>query len=192
MGFASFLKVDLKQILRKISQWLIKSFDHYSTSFLLPNGQRLTVTPFDAYVILVVPFGGREIMESSRSSTDEEYDEVHATWVKEWKIEHATLELTPEFILAKKDSGKSFKRNFIIYLVNCFFSGPTNRYCSKSILKYVKDVNHIASLDWCNFVVQKLIISVRQYNESKSMKGVHFDGPLFFLMMLYLDRVVFI
>ena len=74
---------------------------------------------------------------------DEEYDEVHAVWRKKWKVQQNAPELTqmPEFISAKKDSGENFKRNFIIYLVNYFFSGPKNRYYSKSILKYVKDMS---------------------------------------------------
>ncbi|KAJ8420796.1 LOW QUALITY PROTEIN: hypothetical protein Cgig2_016839 [Carnegiea gigantea] len=133
MGFTSFFKVDLKQILGK------KSFDPYSASFMLTNGQRFTATTFDVYVTLGVSIRGREIMEITRSLTNEEYDEVHATW-------HNAPKLTciPEFNLAKKDWGESFKRNIIIYL--------------------------------------KLITSVKQYKESKSAKGVHFDGPFFFLM----------
>ncbi|KAJ8420269.1 hypothetical protein Cgig2_004594 [Carnegiea gigantea] len=40
-----------------------------------------------------------------------------------------------------------------------------------------------------NFIIYlKLITSVRQYKESKSAKGVYYDGSLFCLMMLYLDR----
>ncbi|KAJ8426178.1 hypothetical protein Cgig2_017106 [Carnegiea gigantea] len=42
------------------------------------DGRRFTVTPFDAYVILGVPFGGRKIIESNRPSTNEEYNEVQA------------------------------------------------------------------------------------------------------------------
>ncbi|KAJ8422305.1 hypothetical protein Cgig2_014530 [Carnegiea gigantea] len=104
MGFASFLKVGLKQILEKFSKWLVESFDPYSASFMLSDGQRFTVTAFDAYVTLGVLIGGREIMEISKSSTDEQYHEAHAAWVKEWKIEHTTPELTHmlKFILAKK------------------------------------------------------------------------------------------
>ena len=55
----------------------------------------------------------------------------------------------PEFTLAKKDRGESFKWNFIKYLVNCFFNRLKNYYCSTSILKYVKDMSQIASLDCC-------------------------------------------
>ncbi|KAJ8425870.1 hypothetical protein Cgig2_028215 [Carnegiea gigantea] len=130
-------------------------------------------------------FWGKEIMKITKSYTDEEYDEVHTAWLKKWKMEQNALKRIRmlEFILAKKDGGESFKRNFIVYLVNYFFTGPKNRYCSKSILKYVKDIRHIVSLDWCQFILDKLITSVRHYKESKADKGVHFDGLLFFLMV---------
>ncbi|KAJ8432171.1 hypothetical protein Cgig2_029012 [Carnegiea gigantea] len=153
MGFASFLNVDLKEVPEKFSKWLVESFDLYSASFVLLDRQRFTVTSFDVYVTLGVTTRGRETMEITRSSMNKAYDEVHAAWVKEWKIEHNAPKLTRmwEFIPAKKDGGESFKRNFIIYLLNCFFRGPNNRYCSKSILKYVKEMNQIASLDWCKY-----------------------------------------
>ncbi|KAJ8431995.1 hypothetical protein Cgig2_005924 [Carnegiea gigantea] len=48
-----------------------------------PVAIRFMAAAFDACVTLGVPIGGREIMESSRSSTDKEYDEVHPAWVKE-------------------------------------------------------------------------------------------------------------
>ncbi|KAJ8437685.1 hypothetical protein Cgig2_028623 [Carnegiea gigantea] len=146
LGFASFLKVDLKQIPGQFLKWLVESFDPYCASFVLPDGQRFIVTAFDVYVTLGEPIGEREIMEITKSSMDKEYDKVHVAWVKEWKIQHNALELTrmPEFILAKKTG--------------------------KSILKCVKDVNQIASLDWCKFVLQKLITSVKPYKESKFAK----------------------
>ncbi|KAJ8431997.1 hypothetical protein Cgig2_005926 [Carnegiea gigantea] len=48
--------------------------------------------------------------------------------------------------------------------------------------KKTRDMSQIASLDWCQFVVDKLMTGVRHYKESTDTKGVHFDGPLFFLM----------
>ncbi|KAJ8419744.1 hypothetical protein Cgig2_027326 [Carnegiea gigantea] len=95
---------------------------------------------------------------------DGEYDKT---------LQKNALELTQmlEFILVRKDRGESFKKNFNIYLVNCFFNGPKNHYCRKSILKYLKDVSLIASLNWCQFVVHKLITSVRHYKESTAAKG---------------------
>ncbi|KAJ8431086.1 hypothetical protein Cgig2_031118 [Carnegiea gigantea] len=120
MGFVSFLKVDLKQFPGMFSKWLVESFDPYSAPFVLPDGQRFTVNAFDVYVNLVVPIWGREIMEITKFTMDKEYNEVHAAWVKEWKIEHSTPELTSmlEFILSNKKTGRELQGEFIIYLVN--------------------------------------------------------------------------
>jgi len=38
MGFASFLKVDLKQILGEFSKWLLESFNPYVVYFKLLDG----------------------------------------------------------------------------------------------------------------------------------------------------------
>jgi len=55
-----FLKVDLKQILRKFSKWLVESFDPYVVCFRLPDGQKFSITTFDVYVTLGMPFGGKQ------------------------------------------------------------------------------------------------------------------------------------
>ena len=185
MGFASFLKVDVKQILGKFCKWLVESFNPYTMCFRLP---KFSITTFDVHATLGVPLGGMEIIRMTKSLMDDEYDEVHAMWIKEWKLQKNAPKLTriPEFILAQKDGGESFKSNFIIYLVNNVFSGPKNCYYSESILKYLKDMTWIASLDWCQFLVDKLITSARHYKESTAAKGVHFDGPLFFLSLIHI------
>ncbi|KAJ8426723.1 hypothetical protein Cgig2_004222 [Carnegiea gigantea] len=77
MGFASFLKVNMKQIPGK-----------------LPDREEFLVTTFNVHVTLGVRLGGREIIEITKSSMDEEYDEVHAMWLKEWKVQQNASELT--------------------------------------------------------------------------------------------------
>ncbi|KAJ8444790.1 hypothetical protein Cgig2_032115 [Carnegiea gigantea] len=165
MGFASFLK---------FSKWLEESFDPYFIYFGLSDGQKFSATAFDVYVTL-----------------NEEYDEVYAAWLKKWEIDQNPPKLThmPEFILAKKDSGESFKRNFVIYFVNGFFSGMQNSYFSKSVMKYVTAENQIAFVGRCQLILDKLISSFRHYKESKAAKRVHFDGLIFFLMVYsaYMD-----
>ncbi|KAJ8425869.1 LOW QUALITY PROTEIN: hypothetical protein Cgig2_028214 [Carnegiea gigantea] len=178
MGFASFLKVDLKQIPGKFSKWLrglIPTLPHCAFEWA-----KVTVIIFDVYVTLGVPIRGREIMEITRSSMDEEYDEVHAAR----KIKHSALDLTrmPKFILAKKDRCESFKRNFIIYLRT---EEPLLQQVHLEVCQRCESNCIPRLMQVCTAEVDH---SVRQHKESKYTKGVHFDGPLFFLMMLYLDR----
>ncbi|KAJ8433393.1 hypothetical protein Cgig2_019183 [Carnegiea gigantea] len=125
MGFASFLRVDLKQISRKFSKWLAKDCNPYAVSFRLPYGQKFLVIAFDVYLTLGVPIGGTQTIEINKSSINEEYKDV-------------TLR---------------------------------NHYYNKSILKYIGDVNQIASLDWCLFILDKLIISVMHYKEKGCRRG---------------------
>ena len=107
--------------------------------------------------------------------------------MKQWNIDQNTPEPThmPDFILIEKDA-RGFKSNFIMYLVNCFFDESKNHYYSKSILKYMKDVNQIASLDWCQFILDKLIISVKYYKEKGYRRGgfqwstILLDGEFFY------------
>ncbi|KAJ8426826.1 LOW QUALITY PROTEIN: hypothetical protein Cgig2_022607 [Carnegiea gigantea] len=147
IGFAPFLKVDVQQILGKFSKWLL---DLYAICFRLPDGQRFPVTAFDVHATLGVPLGDQKSSKSRSLQSTMSMTRVH---------------------FGPKDGGESFKRNFIIYLVNCFFSKPKNCYSSKSISKYLKDVSQITSLDWCQFVVDKLITSIRHYKESTAAKG---------------------
>ncbi|KAJ8422523.1 LOW QUALITY PROTEIN: hypothetical protein Cgig2_002552 [Carnegiea gigantea] len=146
MGFASFLKVDLKHILETFSKWLVESFDPYA---ILPDRQKFLVTTFHVCATLGVPLRGTKIIEITKSSTDEEYDKVYAVWLKEWKLQKNAPKLTRmwEFILAEKEGGESFKRNIIIYLVDCFFCRPKNHYYSKLILKYVNPTLPLHKLD---------------------------------------------
>ena len=82
MGFVSFLKVDLKQILGKFSKWLVERFESYSICFKLSDRQKFFITTFDVYVTLSMPIRGRQIIEITKSSMDEKYDELHAAWFK--------------------------------------------------------------------------------------------------------------
>ncbi|KAJ8431501.1 hypothetical protein Cgig2_003250 [Carnegiea gigantea] len=148
-SFSSMINGVALQIARKFSKWLIESFGPYAIYCRLLDGKIFQVIVFDVYLTLGLPIGGKQIVQISKSSTNEEYEHVHTVWMKEWNIDQKTSELTRimDFILSNKDGGGSFWRNFIIYMVNCFFSGSKNCYYSKSFLQNVKDVNQIVSLD---------------------------------------------
>ena len=94
IGFALFLKVDMKQIPGKFSKWLGDNFVHYSTFFKVSDGQKFPVAALDVYVTLCVPIGGKKIVEITKSFVDEEYDEVHAVCLKLWKINQTASERT--------------------------------------------------------------------------------------------------
>ncbi|KAJ8419596.1 hypothetical protein Cgig2_013232 [Carnegiea gigantea] len=143
MGFPPFLKVNMKQIPRKFSNLYASNFQ-MGRSF---QSQHLTC---------IQPW------------VDDEYDELHNAWLKEWKLQKNAPELTqmPEFILAQKDGGKSFKRNFIIYLVNSFFSRSKNRYYSNPTVPLDKP-NGQAEIPGDTLVLDaNIIVEKEDYSEN--------------------------
>ncbi|KAJ8426948.1 LOW QUALITY PROTEIN: hypothetical protein Cgig2_022630 [Carnegiea gigantea] len=92
-------------------------------------------------------------------------------------LRNGKLSRIPQNSLKYQNGGANFKRNFIIYLVNCFFNGPENRCCSKPILKFIKDVIQIASLDWGQFILDELITNVRHYKETSNDSGAPSLSP---------------
>jgi len=85
----------------------MESFDPYAVCFGLADGQKFLITTFNMHATLGVPLGGTKITEINKSLMDDEYDEVQAAWLKEWKLQKNAPELTrmPEFILAQKGGG---------------------------------------------------------------------------------------
>jgi len=100
-------------------------------------------------------------------------------------MDERTPEMTPisSFILDRIVGVKIIKKNFIIYLVNYFFSGLKNHYYNRSFLTNMKDVNQISSLNWRQFIIDKLLKGVKHCKENTIAKGASFYGPLFFLMV---------
>ncbi|KAJ8420213.1 hypothetical protein Cgig2_033076 [Carnegiea gigantea] len=129
------------------------SFLKFDVKQIPRNFSKLLVESFDPYAVCFRLLDGQTFpatpfdVHATLVFNGHEYNKVHAAWLKEWKLQKNNPELTrmPDFILTQKDRGDSFKRNFIIYL--------------------------IASLDWCKFIVDKLITSVRHYKESTAAKG---------------------
>ncbi|KAJ8437686.1 hypothetical protein Cgig2_028624 [Carnegiea gigantea] len=66
---------------------------------------------------------------------------------------------------------------FDVYVTLCVPFGRREviEITNKSILKFVKEITQITSLDWCQFVLDKLITSVRHYKETSNDSG----APLF-------------
>ena len=54
----------------------------------------------------------------------------------------------PQYILSQTDAEESFKRNFVLYMVSCFFNDSKNVHCTTYFAKNVASVEDIATIDW--------------------------------------------
>ena len=101
---------------------------------------------------MALSIGRRKVEEFyGKKPKDVKYNEVLAAWRKEWNLQDGTTKLSqmPQYILSQTDAGESFKRNFVLYMVSCFFNGSKNVHCAPYFVKNVANVEDIATIDWC-------------------------------------------
>jgi len=76
-----------------------------------------------------------------------------------------------EYTLKQTDTGESFGRNFVLYLV---FNGSKNIHCVLYFMKNVTNVEDISIVDWCQYTIDRLC-------ESAKKRASNFDNPILFL-----------
>ncbi|KAJ8429191.1 hypothetical protein Cgig2_028764 [Carnegiea gigantea] len=85
--------------------------------------KRIEITPMDVHITLELSIGGKTVEEFyGKKPEDATYNEVLDAWRKDWNLQDGTPKLSqmPQYILSQTDAGKSFKRNFVMYMINWF------------------------------------------------------------------------
>jgi len=155
-----------------LCEWLVNSFDPYSVILYISAEKKIENTP-------ALSIGGMKIEEFyGKKTKDAKYNKVFSAWIKEWSLQDGNPKLSqmPHYILSQADAGESFKRNFVLYMVSCFFNGLKNVDCAQYFAKNVANVEDIATIYWCQYTIDRLCESVKE-------RTSNFDGPILFLMV---------
>ncbi|KAJ8444771.1 hypothetical protein Cgig2_011733 [Carnegiea gigantea] len=120
---------------KKIFQSRMSSsrFDPYSVTLYISLDKKIEITPMDVHITLALPIGGRKVEEFyEKKPKDAKYNEVLDAWRKDRNSQDEAPKLSqmPQYILSQADAEESFKRNFIMYMVSCFFNGSKNEWSS--------------------------------------------------------------
>ncbi|KAJ8429061.1 hypothetical protein Cgig2_025050 [Carnegiea gigantea] len=118
MGFEGFLHLQVPELPGGFI------FDPYLVTLYMFADKKIEITPMDVHLTLALPIGGRKVEEFyGKKAKDTKYNEVLLAWRKEWNLQDGTPKLShmPQYILSQADVGESFKRNFVLYMVSCFF-----------------------------------------------------------------------
>ncbi|KAL3613345.1 hypothetical protein CASFOL_042800 [Castilleja foliolosa] len=86
-----------------------------------------------------------------------------------------------ESLTERQDFGDDFKRDFVVVVVTSLFHSKKDRNVNLRILDSLYDVNEIKNLNWCAYVIQKLLSTVNDWRNSKAIKP-WFTGPSLLLM----------
>ncbi|VFQ83920.1 unnamed protein product [Cuscuta campestris] len=174
----------------KLSKWLVQNFDPDSCSLNILN-ERVRITEKDVHLTLGLPTGPFDVLEAQNKPTDpEDYKTLVLKWRDEWGLQRdfPHTNAMPDRILGMAGSSEGFKLNFMVFFISTCISGNTNTFANSRVLRSLVNLSNVNKLNWCKYTLTSLINSTIQW---KRKSNPYFTGPVLFLIMFYVDRVVF-
>uniref|UniRef100_A0A0A9A5J5 Ubiquitin-like protease family profile domain-containing protein n=1 Tax=Arundo donax TaxID=35708 RepID=A0A0A9A5J5_ARUDO len=181
---------------RQLALWLLSNMDVKSTSLVLRDGSKISMDEFDVHIILGLPYGGSDIVQSKvLSSCDMEY-------FRSLLMLRPGCEITLDYVesVLYRDYGSSmsprqrqaFKVAAVIY-ADAFFLGPRGNSpkVNLDILNNIDDPNQIHKKNWSRYVIQSLRAAAGRVQDAlnNGNKTFTIDGCLLFVVIFYLDNL---
>nr|GMD93353.1 uncharacterized protein LOC109191529 [Ipomoea batatas] len=162
-----------------------KNFDPRSCTLKLQNGQTIHITADDVAAVLGLPKGNIEITKRIVKAMPE----ILKEW--RWFFEKTTAYITPKALKRKMlevDAADPwFKRHFALLVMSVLVDPMVNGYVTQNYIDHLLDVGNIQNLNWSQLVINALINSKQLWMKSTDKL---YGGPIVFLMIFYVDRVV--
>ncbi|CAH9084565.1 unnamed protein product [Cuscuta europaea] len=164
------------RVVRRLSTWL-------------GCGPGRDITRESVHYTLGFPRGAINIQEKIDTQAEFTYEMV-AEWRKQFPNERGQVKpgVLKKALEESREGGWMFKKNFLVLLVTLLMEGKLNCYVNQSILKALDDESTVRDLDRCGYTLHTLIKAKDFWNKDRTR---HFPGSLLFLIIFYVDRLVF-
>ncbi|CAA0828627.1 Unknown protein [Striga hermonthica] len=187
MGFGRLLELTITTTPAKMGYWLVDSFNHMDRKLKLYDGEKIHVKEEDVYAALGLPRGTIEVTNKNKKTESELLKE----WVRLYNVSKPT-KITASRVLDMiqncHGSDDWFKRNFVVLMVTCLFESTSNGMANLRIIHLLSDLSNIMNMNWCSYMIRCLVSSKKSWNDNRGRKN--FTGPLLFLTLFYVDKVV--
>ncbi|XP_048500740.1 uncharacterized protein LOC125497546 isoform X2 [Beta vulgaris subsp. vulgaris] len=183
IGFGGLLHLKTNELPSDLCRWLLHHFNPYSSSLVFYEKQ-LAIELEDFYLVFGLPKIGEKIVESGSRDNDEllvNYLEHLGKTRNELRIKDIIDKMKEQ-----KSGGENFKRNFVMLVVSTLFRSNQKGNPQLKILKCLRNVDLISKFNWCQYGIECLTDSKREWVGSSM-----FTGPILALMLCYMDRVSF-
>nr|GLL35547.1 uncharacterized protein LOC109191529 [Ipomoea trifida] len=112
-------------------------------------------------------------------------------WIFEKTTTYMIYHITPKALTTKMlevDADDPwFKRHFALLVMSVLIDPMVNGYVNQNYIDHLWDVENITNLNWCQMVINALVSS--KLGWEKNIVKI-FGGPILFLTVFYIDRVV--
>ncbi|KAK1360718.1 hypothetical protein POM88_045192 [Heracleum sosnowskyi] len=181
-GFGHLLDFSMGKIPHRLAYHVFNSFDSMSLTLKLPNSS-IQITDRDVYDVLGLPTGQQTFKFADTSARKN-------LWTSQFPQKPQYNILPSTVIDIMKDmteDNEMFKLNFLMIMSNGLIERNTTSYLIRDVLDYDINLDNCAAYNWGEYLISCL---VKTKNSWGSMKSVFFSGPIVFLTIFYVDRVL--
>nr|GLL39698.1 uncharacterized protein LOC109155623 isoform X3 [Ipomoea trifida] len=203
-GMGGLLGFQVNEISLSLGYWLVSNFDPSQMRLKLANGSFISVTKEDVATVLGLPNGFVPIIERDSPASSQQTCRGSGTTRKRGSSRGLRRRPAGEGRTANCRGGQRAKGGanaiadwtVVSYVATerqrpearaAEMRSVSNGYVNQQIVHMFGDVNKIKDLDWCGYLLHSLVAACEFWVEDKSRK---FTGPLMFLTLLYVDRLV--
>ncbi|CAA0828830.1 Unknown protein [Striga hermonthica] len=187
MGFGSLLDLTITATPTKMGYWLVDNFNHMDRKLQLYDCGKIHVKEDDAYRVMGLPRGNIEVTNRKKKTESEALKE----WVDVYSVNIATKITATKVLDMIQSCDRSddwFKRHFLVLMITCLFESSQNGVANLRTVHLLDDLSNVSKMNWCAYMIRCLVGAKKSWYVSQKRKN--FTGPLLFLTLFYVDKVV--
>nr|GLL19511.1 uncharacterized protein LOC109157732 isoform X2 [Ipomoea trifida] len=161
IGMGGLLGLEVTEMPPQLGHWLVTNFELAMMAIKLGNGRTRQPTGRARTPCME---GGNKTTEGKDNGQGVSHAGVEARRWGEW-----------------------FRRHFSVIVVSTLIASVSNGYANQKTVPMFRDVERIKDIDWCTYLLRSLVDTHGRWSQGGTRK---FTGPLLFLTLLYVDRVV--
>ncbi|KAL9992574.1 hypothetical protein Hdeb2414_s1156g00986541 [Helianthus debilis subsp. tardiflorus] len=184
MGFGRMLTFSVDGLPAKLGYFVVDNFNPDKMLICTPAGD-IKVNRKVIHKLLGIPTGGQKFSSIGKLP-------MVSDAITEWRARYPGAMVPPTKMVKMIDDSDGedsfdFRMDFIMCFVAVLVDCHKQSCLREEILEYLDEEMDFATIDWCDFVVEKLRTCKDTWNRLDPQS--FFVGPLAILMLLYVDSV---
>ncbi|KAK9705619.1 hypothetical protein RND81_07G071300 [Saponaria officinalis] len=190
IGFGGVYWLRVNQIPMQLGYWLLSNYEPAKNCLILPGGKELHLRAADVHATLGFPMGSKEVQLAKSLNDSDDFSRFYNTWRDRFQPASGLVSTKTlvHHLVDQEDGGNLFKINWVVLVVSLLIQNTQTPNANFHVLKSLMSVDEIPQYNWCEFVLTSLRTCQKSWVNT-NRKG-YVTGPLLFLMLVYVDRVV--
>ncbi|KAH9603814.1 hypothetical protein KSS87_013333 [Heliosperma pusillum] len=192
IGFGGLLHLKLTSVPMTMFSQLLFAF-RSEEYFEVSETEKFRLTEDDICDVFGLPNGGHDLellVTGLASSSSSDGESLKCLWRERYNIisskDPIPLSVVKTKLLSNGLTDEEFKQTFVLFAMSSFLAPASGAVVDLRLLSAVEDVSRIDQLNWCKYVLEELVIGVRE-----AVRGAKYvRGCIVLLAIVYFHRYI--